>query len=57
LKIETERNKFLVNELSPREKQMYEAFSAQVPILLQIMEEHEKYRFRTNLVLKDKIHT
>ncbi|CAF0780260.1 unnamed protein product [Adineta ricciae] len=43
--VENERLKFLVIELSPHasEKGMHEAFCAQIPTLLDIMEEHYKY--------------
>ncbi|CAF0965041.1 unnamed protein product [Rotaria magnacalcarata] len=48
LQVENERNKFLVIELSPNEseKEMHEAFCAQIPILLEMMIEHEKYAQR-----------
>ncbi|CAF4387471.1 unnamed protein product, partial [Rotaria magnacalcarata] len=50
LEVENERNKFLVAELSlsASEKEMHEKFCAQIPILLQIMAEHEKYARRRN---------
>ncbi|UJR35359.1 hypothetical protein I4U23_028116 [Adineta vaga] len=49
--VENERLKFLVIELSPHksEKEMHEAFCAQIPILLDIMAEHDRYSYRENL--------
>ncbi|CAF4238218.1 unnamed protein product, partial [Rotaria sp. Silwood2] len=48
LQIENERNKFLVIELSPHEseKEMHDAFCAQIPILLEMMIEYNKYTLR-----------
>ncbi|CAF4263082.1 unnamed protein product, partial [Adineta steineri] len=48
--VENERSKFLVTELSPHksEKEMHEAFCAQIPILLEVMTEHKKYLYREN---------
>ncbi|CAF1139101.1 unnamed protein product [Rotaria sordida] len=48
--IENERKKFLVIELSPHEseKEMHDAFCAQIPILLEMMIEYNKYTLREN---------
>ncbi|CAF4418918.1 unnamed protein product [Rotaria sp. Silwood2] len=48
--VEDERNKFLLIELSPHEseKEMHDAFCAQIPILLEMMTEYNKYTFREN---------
>ncbi|CAF3352002.1 unnamed protein product [Rotaria socialis] len=48
LRVENERNKFLVIELCPNEseKEMHEGFCAQIPILLEMMIENEKYTQR-----------
>ncbi|CAF4746596.1 unnamed protein product [Rotaria sp. Silwood1] len=48
--VENERNKFLVIELLPHEseKEMHDAFCAQIPILLEMMAEYNKYIYREN---------
>jgi hypothetical protein len=50
LEVENERSKFLVTGLSPHEneKHIHEEFCAQIPILLDMMLEHQKYPHRTN---------
>ncbi|CAF4984027.1 unnamed protein product [Rotaria sp. Silwood1] len=50
--VENERNKFLVIELLPHEseKEMHDAFCAQIPILLEMMAEYNKYIYRENQV-------
>lgn len=50
LQVENERSKFLVTELSPHasEKEMHETFCAQIPILIEIMIDHQRYSRREN---------
>ncbi|CAF0762309.1 unnamed protein product [Rotaria sp. Silwood1] len=57
LQVEDERNKFIVIELSPHEseKEMHDAFCAQIPILLEMMIEYNKYTLRQHQTLPPRM--